>query len=126
MNLQVERKWINSISTIGELFVDGAHFCWTIERPIATSDGSPIAIPTGIYKVQMLFSPHFNKVVPHLVDVPGRTEIEIHPANYPTDVKGCIGVGFTRESNAIGNSQAAFHSLMSKLDNQSDVTITVG
>jgi Family of unknown function (DUF5675) len=125
VKLFVKRQEITSIATVGEFFVDGVHFCWTIERPLTTTDGSPVAIPPGTYAIQMLFSPHFNMIVPHLINVPGRTEIEIHPANYPTDVKGCIGVGFIKEVNAVGHSQAAFHALMSKLDGQTNVIIEV-
>jgi len=46
-------------------------------------------IPLGTYPIAMLWSPRFNRLTPHL-DVPGRTEIELHGGNVATDSDGCI------------------------------------
>lgn len=60
----------------------GQQFCVTLEP-------TELMIPTGEYPVQMLWSPKFNRMTPHLT-VPGRTEIEIHDGNWATDSDGCI------------------------------------
>jgi hypothetical protein len=46
-------------------------------------------VPAGTYPVKMLWSNRFQRPTPHL-DVPGRTEIEMHGGNRATDSDGCI------------------------------------
>jgi hypothetical protein len=47
----------------------------------------------------MLPSPHFGRLMPHVLNVRGRTAIEIHAANSVRDLLGCIGVGDVRGPN---------------------------
>ena len=70
-------------------------------------------------------SPSFKTVTPHLINVPNRYAIEIHTANYPSDVHGCIGVGSIAGNNFISGSDTAFRNLMFKLEKQEDITIKV-
>lgn len=49
--------------------------------------------------------------MPLLVDVPGRSEIEIHFGNTPTDSRGCILVGHSAGTDFIGDSRRAFDDL---------------
>ena len=51
------------------------------------------SIPAGTYKMVRYRSPKRGYDVFMLVGVPGRTAIEIHPANTEEDVEGCIGLG---------------------------------
>ena len=46
-------------------------------------------VPVGTYPIKMLWSPRFDRMTPHL-DVPGRSEIELHGGNHATDSDGCI------------------------------------
>lgn len=46
-----------------------------------------------------------------LEGIPGRSEIEMHYGNYPTDSRGCIIVGFTHSLDFVGESRKAFESL---------------
>ncbi len=69
-------------TTTGTISIDGAQVCFSLE-PTA------LMIPTGTYPVKMLWSPRFERNTPHL-DVPGRTEIEMHGGNVATDSDGCI------------------------------------
>lgn len=46
-------------------------------------------IPAGLYPAKYYFSPHFKCLV-ILLMVPGHSFIEIHPANFYTQLKGCI------------------------------------
>lgn len=73
-----------------------------------------VAIPTGSYSAHLEDSPHFGFPTPH-IDVPGRTYIELHPANYPSQLEGCIALGSTIDGDALDNSRAAFDRLMSYL-----------
>ena len=61
-------------------------------------------IPAGIYEIKFMWSSRFNKMNPHLMDVPKRTLIEIHPANYWHDVEGCLGAGMKIDNDAVDNS----------------------
>lgn len=71
---------------MGELFFGGEHECFTLERV-------GVAIPAGTYRLDLYQSPHFNRLMPMLCDVPGRSDILIHWGNYPQNSDGCILVG---------------------------------
>lgn len=72
-------------------------------------------IPVGQYEFELYNSPHNGYLVPLLKDVPGRSYIEIHIANYEYELDGCIAIGNVRGLNAIYNSKEAFNSLMLKI-----------
>lgn len=52
--------------------------------------------------------------MPLLVDVPGRSEIEIHWLNHPNESRGCIGIGYTTGTDFIGDSRKAFDDLWAR------------
>ena len=93
-------------ATFGHLTV-GDFSCYTMER-------TAVIIPAGDYEARMEFSPHFQEATPHLI-VPNRTYIEVHPANYPNQLEGCIAVGSAIDGDALDNSKVAFASLVSLL-----------
>ena len=138
MELTLQRDRYTSLSTTGTLEVDGKMECFTIERQkFEAGMEKPYAIPAGRYQILLLDSARFKMKTPHLQDVPGFTEIEIHPANYPSDLLGCIGPGSTREDNvpdpgnehkeggAVFSSRGAFMDLMEKLNVASEIYITI-
>lgn len=84
----------------GELLVEGEHFCYTIELPWRMNAPDVSCIPLGVYTVQMLFSPHFGKDMPHVLNVQGRSAVEMHGANSVFDLLGCVGLGLVRGPNA--------------------------
>jgi hypothetical protein len=107
VHLKVERFNFTDLSTEGDFSIDGERFCWTLELPVR--DGLPgSAIPIGTYKVTAYPSPKFGRIMPLLVDVPGRSNIEIHWLNTPSETDGCIGLGDTIGKNFIGKSREAF------------------
>lgn len=65
----------------------------TLEPPWRDNQPFRSCIPVGRYRIQLAVSPRFGRNIPHLLDVPGRTDILIHPMNRPADTHGCIGVG---------------------------------
>ncbi len=107
MNLTLIRKFKHGDALIGELSVNGERQCYTLER-----DG--VQIPTGTYKIELTFSPHFHRLMP-LLDCAGRTGIRIHPANYPKQLEGCIAVGYSYEADTISRSVDAFTDLFPKI-----------
>ena len=56
------------------------------------------AIPTGIYKVELLPSVRFRRIMPFIQNIKGFANIEIHTGNSSYDTQGCILVGMTDES----------------------------
>ena len=118
MQLIVTRKAKTVDSILGELALDGAFFCYTLEN-------LELSIPCGTYNLNFYQSPHFSFIVPLLQDVPNRDHIEIHPGNTAKDFHGCIGVGQEKDTNAIYHSLAAFQPLMDQIQNQSDLSISI-
>lgn len=128
MKLQLIRKWKTDKSTIGELFVDGKFFCFTledVERPAGVKVYGQTAIPKGTYKLVVDFSPKFQRRVPHVLDVPGFEGIRIHKGNTDHDTEGCILVGMNREKDMITQSTSAYEKLFRLLDGAADVTLEV-
>jgi hypothetical protein len=117
MKLVIKRLVYTPISTTGEMTIDGAHFCYTIERPREDKDGHP-CIPAGVYETERHISPHLEYEVLRLLDVPGRSEILIHKANWASQLLGCIAVGRDLGKDFIGESKIAFDALMEKTKDQ--------
>lgn len=66
--------------------------CKTLELPWLNNQQQKSCIPAGTYQVVTRFSPKFKNHF-HVLDVPNRSYILIHPGNYYTDILGCILVG---------------------------------
>jgi hypothetical protein len=66
----------------------------TLELPDLLNQKRISCIPEGIYTCIKHTSPKFGECI-HILNVPNRDEILIHPANYKSDLLGCIGVGDT-------------------------------
>jgi hypothetical protein len=136
MELLLTRTALTTESTEGELRIDGEFMCFTLELPVV--DGMPgSAVPPGIYPVVLAPSPKFEMVrdswvqryagaIPHIIQIPNRTNILIHWGNYPNDTDGCVLVGFTKEANFVGQSREAFAALHTRLKDATDaIQITV-
>jgi len=120
MKLKLTRKYKSSDCVIGELFLDGAFECYTledVERPAKVAGIT--AIPKGNYEVVIDFSQRFKKEMPRLLKVPEFNGILIHSGNYSTDTEGCILVGKVKEDHSIGYSRDAFNQLFPKLQKAS-------
>lgn len=126
MKLTLCRTTLSPESTIGTLYVDGFRFCYTLELPVI--DGLPgSAIPEGTYPVVLAPSPKFMasidmwvlkfaQLIPHVIQIPDRTDILIHWGNLAQDTHGCILVGTDLGTNFIGNSRLAFEKLWGKIE----------
>lgn len=128
MILEVRRDTFTSSSTIGQLFVNGEFECFTLED-VVRSPGVKVygatAIPVGTYSVITDFSSHFQKDLPHILDVPGFEGIRIHCGNTDKDTEGCILLGRTKGEDFVGESKLAFASFFPKLQAAGKATITV-
>lgn len=76
---------------IGKLLINGVYVCDTLEPNNKDKYG---CIPEGSYPVHFMSSVKFNRILPVVTFVPGRSGIEFHPGNNPQDTKGCILPGY--------------------------------
>lgn len=123
MKITLERSWCGPTCTIGQLMVDGATECFTLED-IVRPDGEKVhgktAIPSGTYSVTITPSNRFKRDLPLVENVPGFDGIRIHPGNTAEDTEGCILVGRTRGTTWVGESRAAFAALFEKIKDALD------
>lgn len=134
MELTLNRIFLGSSATIGELYVDGEHIADTLEdrvRPEGEKIYGKTAIPEGTYEMVLSYSPRFKKILPEILNVPNFTGIRIHCGNSSADSSGCVLVGTWdgEKEDWVGNSRIAFNELMSLLqkaaDNKEKITITI-
>lgn len=111
MMLTIYRSAPQDGAIIGRLAIDGVFTCYTLE-------GVDVAIPLGTYRVAITFSQRFQRDMPELLGVPGRTGIRIHPGNTDADTHGCILVGQTRGIASVQNSRLAFNALFERLQSE--------
>lgn len=100
MTLAIERFATGDEGTRSNVRFNGATWAG-LELPWRDNHADFSCIPAGTYKAALLFSPRFGRPLYHLLAVPERTEILIHPGNWAgdvtkglkTDVHGCILLG---------------------------------
>lgn len=111
MRLSLYRQLESPQSTIGELFADGKHVAWTLERcgPQFKSDFH--RIPAGTYKIQIYNSPHFGRAMPLLRDTPGCPMCELHWGSIPGASHCCILVGKQKGQDTLSFTRVAFDEL---------------
>ena len=138
MNLNLKRIYYKEEYTIGKLYIDGIYFSDTLEdkdRGLTDKDNistikakkvfGQTAIPKGNYKVIMSYSPRFKRVLPLLLNVKGFEGIRIHSGNTAKDTNGCILVGKNNVKGMVTNSKDTLSNLLSLLQGNKDITITI-
>ena len=118
MKIAVGRDVYTTLSTQGQLYLDGVRECFTLEPPTKTDGSRPRAIDNGTYLLTIRWSVEHKRHLPHVEKVPSFTAIEQHVGNGPDDTLGCTCVGATRDTqrqpNWISHSLVAFTQLMAK------------
>jgi hypothetical protein len=93
MNVRLIRYHYGLNATLGILKFPVVHQpIYTLELPWRENQHDISCIPVGVYDV----IPHNSVDHPgtfEVTNVPNRSSILIHVGNYPSDFKGCIGVG---------------------------------
>lgn len=131
MNLYLYRRNFAATFTGGHLYDGVSRLCDTLEDPVRNlvdlnNDGDfddlgegkvygATAIPKGTYKIKMRESPHFGRLMPYLLNVPGFSYIMIHSGNAPEHTKGCILVGENKSPGRLVNSRGWSDIINSKL-----------
>lgn len=130
MKLLLLRDKSSEFSTIGELFLDERHFCWTLEDVVRdVKILGETAIPAGVYKIELTFSHRFQRILPLLINVPDYEGVRIHPGNRASDTEGCILVGLAKSRDFVSSSKAAFAKVYLRIQDAinkgEDVTIEI-
>ncbi len=100
--------------TFGELKIGSSPITlYTLERP-------EVQIPVGVYGLELRHSPRFNRLLPHLLEVPGRSDILIHTGNWPRDTEGCILVGKSHSDTMLLSSGLALDLLIHQIQEHHD------
>lgn len=128
MQLHVVRTTFTDLSSVGELYLNGSFYCYTLEdidrdlradMPLVAIRTRKIfaqtAIPTGNYEVILNWSDRFQKQMPLLLRVPGWEGVRIHSGNFPHQTEGCILLGKTKLDNMVGVSNATFAAFMTEI-----------
>ena len=118
MKLELYRKYLKDGYSIGLLYINGKFICNTLEDTdrglksgmseaaiAAVKVKGKTAIPTGVYSVQITYSPRFKKAMPILCNVRGFSGIRIHSGNTSEDTEGCILCGMNTEVGKVTNSR---------------------
>ena len=87
--IQMRRISRNEKAVRGSMRVNG--------QDIATLENADYIIPVGIYPVFVTFSPRFQRNLPLIGNVPGRSGIRIHRGTKPEHSKGCVLVNAAME-----------------------------
>lgn len=112
MELLLQRDPSEHEATFGKLSVNDRYYCETLEDQIrelpqlsGESDevwvarwkvSRKTAIPARRYRVTIDRSTRFNRLMPHILNVPGFSGIRIHALNTAAETIGCPGVGRER------------------------------
>ena len=125
--LVVQRLKSDKQCVQGELLYRSIWDCFTLEPPFADDTVKPRAIPAGTYPLTIRYSAKHGRLVPHVENVPGFTEVEIHWGNYPKDTEACLLVGTMQGTDFVGHSVEAFNDLFLRIQEalaQGEQTIT--
>ena len=129
MELVLERKWLKSGYTIGNLYVNGRKFSNVLEdedRGLRQDMGldeidrikikGKTAIPVGKYSVGWTWSPRFGRYLPILYNVPGYEGVRIHSGNDAGDTEGCLLPGKNDKVGWVSNSRQYCNELFPQIE----------
>ena len=96
--------------------------CLRIEgQEIATLENAEYMIPVGTYPVRVTWSPKFKRMLPLLLNVPGRSGIRVHRGTKPEHSRGCILVSAADEQELTAKwlaLQASNEPIKIKIENE--------
>lgn len=116
MELLLERKYLKTNYTLGNLYLNGKFYCNIIEDVVrdinknGTFDcgefkiSGHTAIPYGKYEIQVTYSPKFKRKLPLLLNVKYFEGIRIHRGNTEKDSAGCLIPGENTKRGMVLNS----------------------
>lgn len=135
MRLLLYRYSYGEFQTIGKLYLldenDAVIASWdSLELPWKNNQVKISCIPEMILKCSKHISPKFGRCL-WVREVPNRSEILIHPANFVRDLLGCIGIGkdldyIDKDSKIdVSSSRDALDDLLSYLINVDSIMLEI-
>lgn len=108
MNIKIYRLRFHPTRTVGQLYINGEFFCFTLEDKVREEAGKAVekwkvqdetAIPTTDfagykYRLTLEKSPRFGADCPTIHKVPGFAGIRFHSGNTETHTEGCLVLGY--------------------------------
>ncbi len=146
MNLEILRSaaLCDSNGSFGTLSIDGEPVCATCEQPWNDNKADHSCIPEGAYQLLPYDSPaHGPTIVFHNPDLgiygtpvmipvgkAGRSLCEIHNANWPFQLKGCVAVGahvmdLPPNGRGVNSSVPTLAALMLRWGDRQNLTATI-
>lgn len=138
MRLTLKRIANKKTYCIGKLYINGKYFCDTLEDVDRGLDSTmteedikkikvkgETAIPTGIYKIILNYSPKFKKVMPLITNVKGYSGVRIHTGNSAKDTEGCLLVGKNTIVGRLTESRKMYDALFKRLQQKGSNDITI-
>ena len=140
MKLTLKRIALRPTYTIGQLYIDDAYFCDTLEDTVRDTNKSgkfdngeqkikgKTAIPYGTYEIKWTYSPRFKKYTPQLMNVPSFEGIRVHAGNTSADTEGCLILGENKQVGKVLNSRATinkFYPIIKEACSNGKVTIEI-
>lgn len=137
----IKRLVFTEKSTISELWVNGIMFChmledrdrglhqWmSLEEIAAIKVARKTAIPRGFYHCKMTMSPHFGKMMPEILNVPGFSGARMHAGNHADNTEGCplFGDYNPKQPDWVSNStkrKDEFYDLVNKVGGEYDLLV---
>ena len=113
--LILERNTHNNNETMGTLLMPSGIRYQTIERPWKDNANGISCIPVGEYEIKLTLSNRFKKHLYQVMDVPGRSGIRIHVANWAKELEGCIALGISRTPGMVVASKIAVDRFMNEM-----------
>lgn len=109
-NITITRTSENDKSVTGEVFVNGIFACHSLELPWKNNASYISSIPSGTYDAILRYD-KADKWRLQLLNVPGRSGIQLHVGNWPTQIEGCVLVGdqVYNYKNELRNSVQAYN-----------------
>lgn len=126
--IRIER-WYQPDMTLGRLRI-GAFTCLTLELPDRGNAQNVSCIPPGKYQGYYRSSPSNGPVV-ELLNVPGRSYIQIHRGSFLSNTRGCIlvgmGLGFIDEDDIpdLRESQRALEKILSLIPKEGTFEVEI-
>ncbi len=122
---------MSGLDTLGSMANEDRNFrCLTLERPWKNNQPDVSCIPKGEYLGKLNLGSKFGYPVWQLQNVPGRTAIEVHPANLVSQLEGCIALGysihhFSKPDEDLEDSRMAFNDFMELTQNDQEIKFII-
>ncbi len=104
MRIHLERFAYTPSGVLGRLRI-GDTTLYTVERPWKGNKPFESCIPQGHYRCNPYSSVKYPNTF-EVADVPERSKILFHVANFPHEVQGCVGLGISLMGDKVAVSQS--------------------